>query len=63
MFVSHRYHNVRPVTAGRRQVLVAEMWEGPEKTCAHRCLTAGKCEHSLNKAHLGNFAQHTALLG
>ena len=27
----------RPVTSGTRQVLVAEVWAGQERTCAHRC--------------------------
>lgn len=27
----------RPVTAGTRQVLVAEIWAGQERQCAHRC--------------------------
>ena len=26
-----------PVTSGTRQVLVAEVWAGRERTCAHRC--------------------------
>lgn len=29
--------DARPVTAGTRQVLVAEVWAGRERTCAHRC--------------------------
>jgi hypothetical protein len=28
LFVSHKYHNVRPITAGKRTVLVVELWEG-----------------------------------
>mmetsp|Transcript_48092 Transcript_48092/g.108026 ORF Transcript_48092/g.108026 Transcript_48092/m.108026 type:complete len:236 (-) Transcript_48092:5-712(-) len=27
-FVSHKYHSVAPVTSGRRQALVVELWEG-----------------------------------
>ena len=62
-FVSHKYHNVTPVTAGRRMVLVAELWEGPARTCAHRCLTAGPCEYSLEKSRFGSAMQHLAMLG
>mmetsp|Transcript_117021 Transcript_117021/g.372524 ORF Transcript_117021/g.372524 Transcript_117021/m.372524 type:complete len:349 (+) Transcript_117021:62-1108(+) len=36
-FVSHKFHNVRPVTAGTRNVLVAELWAGPSSRCEHRC--------------------------
>jgi len=36
-FLSHKYHNVEPVTGGTRRVLVAELWEGGEKQCQHRC--------------------------
>ena len=28
LFVSHKFHCVQPVTAGRRNVLVMELWEG-----------------------------------
>ena len=27
-FVSHKYHNVTPVKAGRRRVMVIELWQG-----------------------------------
>lgn len=27
-FVSHKYHNVTPVTAGQRRVMVMELWQG-----------------------------------
>ena len=27
-FVSHKYHNVTPVTAGSRQSFVVELWQG-----------------------------------
>ena len=37
VFLSHKQHNVEPVTAGTRIVLVAELWEGVEKECPHRC--------------------------
>ena len=30
VFVSHKFHSVSPVTAGRRHVLVMEIWEGEE---------------------------------
>jgi len=37
LFLSHKYHCVSPVTAGRRNVLVAELWEGVARTCPQRC--------------------------
>ena len=64
VFPSHKYHNVEPVTRGRRVVLVAELWEGPEKECAHRCLSADdKCEFSLKRSHYGKYAEQLAMLG
>ena len=41
-FVSHKFHNILPITSGNRVVLVAELWEGAEKECAHRCESEGK---------------------
>lgn len=43
LFISHRYHNVQPVTGGKRSVLVVEIWDGPECSCAHRCRLPGPC--------------------
>jgi hypothetical protein len=43
IFLSHKYHNIEPVTRGTRVVLVAELWEGPEKECPHRCNTTDAC--------------------
>ena len=37
VFVSAAVHGVRPVTRGRRRVLVVELWDGPERRCGHRC--------------------------
>jgi len=37
IFLSHKYHCVSPVTAGRRNVLVAELWEGLPRPCPQRC--------------------------
>ena len=37
VFVSHKLHCVTPVTRGTRRVLVCELWNGVERTCAHRC--------------------------
>jgi hypothetical protein len=37
IFQSHKPHHVRPVRAGKRSVLVCELWHGPERCCAHRC--------------------------
>ena len=47
IFVSHKFHCVAPVTAGRRNVLVMELWEGEERDCAHRCERHyGHCGHT-----------------
>ena len=47
LFVSHKFHCVQPVTAGRRNVLVMELWEGEERECAHRCEKhEGHCGHT-----------------
>jgi len=44
IFVSHKYHSVRPITRGQRRVLVVEFWRGPARQCAHRCnMLAGTC--------------------
>ena len=56
LFLSHKYHNVLPIRSGKRHVLVMELWNGPEKTCPHRCETVGKCTHTLNRSHLEIFA-------
>lgn len=37
IFQAHKYHCVSPVTAGRRSVLVCEVWEGLPRRCAKRC--------------------------
>eukprot|EP00913_Durusdinium_trenchii_P020903 g19641.t1 len=37
VFLSHKAHCVQPVTSGRRQTLVMELWEGEERCCNHRC--------------------------
>jgi len=63
LFLSHKYHNVEPVTRGRRRVLVAELWRGPEKTCAHRCLTTGPCGHDLARSQLTSASLQLALMG
>mgnify|MGYP002632737795 CR=1 FL=1 len=49
IFVSHKPHCVQPVKSGRRNVLVVELWEGLERTCAHRCeLHWSPCDHSAS---------------
>jgi hypothetical protein len=65
VFPSHKYHNVLPVTRGQRTVMVMELWSGPPKVCAHRCLvnSDAPCEHTLARSHLGDFAANVALLG
>ena len=48
-FVSHKFHCVSPVTAGRRHVLVMELWEGEERQCGHRCERhRGPCSHTAS---------------
>ena len=43
----HKYHHALPVTAGRREVLVIELWAGPARRCPHRCLKAeGACGYT-----------------
>lgn len=63
LFVSHKYHNVEPVTEGARTVLITELWRGPEKTCAHRCLTLGDCDYTIERARLAALAQQAMFLG
>lgn len=64
LFISHKYHNVRPVTKGKRAVLVAEIWEGPEKRCAHRCLSRDDaCSYSLARHELASAGEHVNILG
>ena len=63
LFVSHKYHNVQPVMAGKRHVLVVEIWEGPEKTCAHRCLTAGECNYTLHRSQAAGYGGNVGILG
>lgn len=51
VFVSHKRHSVRPVTSGRRAVLVSELWHGTACDCAHRCtLRDGSCRYSTSFA-------------
>ena len=48
-FVSHKYHCVTPVRAGTREVLVIELWRGPQRHCPHRCLQpTGECTYTNN---------------
>ena len=44
VFVSHKYHCVAPVTNGRRNVMIMELWKAPERTCAHRCTEPEQAE-------------------
>jgi hypothetical protein len=48
-FVSHKFHNILPVTSGKRIVLVAELWEGAEKESPHRCNSEGKWRMSAQR--------------
>lgn len=50
VFPSHKYHCIEPVKSGTRRVFVVELWEGADKTCAHRCEDpSALCTYS--KAH------------
>ena len=37
LFLSHKHHGVAPVTAGRRNIVVCEFWEGLARRCPQRC--------------------------
>lgn len=50
VFLSHKYHNVLPVLEGERAVLILELWDGPKRTCPHRCRSVGPCERSIELA-------------
>jgi len=39
VFQAHKYHQVAPVTRGRRRALVLEFWDGPARACPHRCIS------------------------
>eukprot|EP00931_Biecheleriopsis_adriatica_P092625 TRINITY_DN66416_c0_g1_i1.p1 TRINITY_DN66416_c0_g1~~TRINITY_DN66416_c0_g1_i1.p1 ORF type:complete len:325 (-),score=50.80 TRINITY_DN66416_c0_g1_i1:193-1128(-) len=44
IFVSHKYHCVKPISRGERRVLVVEFWRGPARHCPHRCnVLQGRC--------------------
>ena len=53
-FLSHKFHNVTPLRKGRRQVLVCEIWDGPEKSCAHRCVSREKCANTESRYQLAS---------
>lgn len=45
LFQSHKHHHVTPLTLGRRNVLVVEVWEGLPRCCPARCTDPwGPCE-------------------
>ncbi len=51
VFCSHKPHCVQPVSGGRRQTLIMELWEGEERECAHRCdRHFGPCAHSARSS-------------
>jgi hypothetical protein len=62
-FMSHKYHNVLPVTSGLRRVLVAELWKGPKRTCPHRCTTTCDCSYSLSRNHMERSRENLSILG
>ena len=58
VFVSHKRHCVAPVRAGVRRVLVAELWDGPERTCAHRCMDPRReCAYTVAAAQAERFVR------
>ena len=52
LFVSHKEHNVKPVTRGRRRVLVLELWQGDACSCPHRCCTRWGCQMAIGEQFL-----------
>ena len=36
-FLSHKWHGVSRLEAGRRNIIVAEIWEGLPRRCPQRC--------------------------
>jgi len=53
LFQSHKYHAVDEVKSGLRQVLIMELWQGEERTCAHRCEQHwGDCPYTLLAARI-----------
>lgn len=44
LFISHKYHHVQPIITGKRVVLVTEIWDGPERSCSHRCTSHEPCD-------------------
>lgn len=37
VFISHKYHSIRPILKGKREVLLIEFWKGEKRSCPHRC--------------------------
>ena len=59
VFVSHKHHCVTPVTRGTRRVLVCELWNGVERTCAHRCEHHdGECPVTLDASRAASRMSH-----
>lgn len=63
VFLSHKWHNVSNVNSGKRTVLVLELWEGPDKNCAHRCLSRSECNYTLAQSQVGATALNVSMLG
>ena len=52
VFPSHKWHSVRPVARGSRQVLIMELWVGEERRCSHRCEQHfGRCDYHRGGWH------------
>ena len=50
VFASHKYHRVERVRSGTRRVMIIELWEGPERSCPHRCECAkAPCPFDLDR--------------
>ncbi len=59
VFVSHKYHCVAPVTGGRRNVVVIELWQGEARHCAHRCMQHwGRCEYTKSFDSITRFFEN-----
>jgi len=64
LFVSHKYHCVRPVIGGERNVLVIEIWSGDNRVCGHRCETRhGVCDAMNKKLKVYEGSPSSVVLG
>jgi hypothetical protein len=53
LFISHKEHNVRPLTHGKRNVMVLELWQGDPASCPHRCCSRWECPLAFDSTAMG----------